>query len=86
MSDTPTFSDYYDAKHAILYAHPTGPTTFGKCSVYGCTNHARGSALCGHHAEEKLASVVGAELASEYHAAIDLLRKIESAMEDKITK
>ncbi len=77
-------ANYHDAKNALWYAHPSGVTTFGVCSVHGCTKGARVGALCGEHAEAKLAAVVGAEMAGQYHSAIDLLRGIEAEMQSKV--
>ena len=60
----------YDHVRGIDRSYPDWPSTFGGCRTDGCGNSARGCGYCADCHEEKLAEIVGARPAKEYHDAI----------------
>jgi len=71
---------------AIMHNYPRWPSTFGPCVTEDCSNSARGSGICPYCYTEKLAELIGEDLADEFHKSIFKTNKIVGQIFTKLEK
>jgi len=64
-----------DLVYYLKRQHPTGASTFSKCSTKSCNNHARGGYRCSCCLEKELAKLIGDENAANIHRAIKQIQQ-----------
>ena len=64
--------------------YPGFCSTFGPCATDNCNSAGRGGGFCASCYEEKLADVVGVELAKEFHKAVKRKYQALCAIMDSI--